>query len=277
MLRDRLAVILILIPTGVGILLIGGVAYTALIVVLLCVASWEYSRLFSTPERPIPAGILAAGCSTLVMLRSWRGFDHVGIALTGIILLSLMWFLFRFERGGEKQAATAMGITLGGTLYLGWLAAYFVSLRQLPHGYWWTLICLVAVGAADSSAYLVGKTLGRHPLAARLSPKKTVEGYVGGVIAASLAGLAVGWLFGWSAGAVCGITAGRGFLLGLLIGILSPLGDLGVSMIKREMARKDSGIFFPGHGGVLDRIDSWLMMAVVGYYAIVGLMPLLPF
>jgi phosphatidate cytidylyltransferase len=276
MLRDRLAVILILIPTGMGILLIGGVPYTALIVVLLCVASWEYSRMFSLPERPIPAGILAAGCAALAVLRGWRGFDHVGIALTGIILLSVVWFLVRFERGGEKQAATAMGITLGGTLYLGWLAAYFVSLRQLPHGYWWTLICLVAVGASDSAAYVVGKKWGRHPLAPRLSPKKTVEGYLGGVIGASLAGLAVGWLFGWPAGPASGITAGRGFLLGLLIGALSPLGDLAISMIKREMAQKDSGDFFPGHGGVLDRIDSWLMMAAVGYYAIVELLPMLP-
>jgi len=277
MLRDRVVVILILVPTGLGVLLAGGALYTGLIILLLGMASWEYARMFSTPDRPVPAGILAAGCAMLVGFRGMYGFDHVGISLTGIIFLSMIWFLFRFERGGEKRAATAMGITLGGTLYLGWLAAYFVSLRLMPYGYWWMLICLVAVGAADSSAYLVGKKWGKHPLTRFISPKKTWEGFFGGMAGAALASFTFGWLFSWPAGSASGITPARGLLLGLLIGILAPLGDLTISMIKREMSTKDSGDFFPGHGGVLDRIDSWLVMAVVGYYAIVGLIPMLPF
>jgi phosphatidate cytidylyltransferase len=277
MLRDRLVVILILIPAGMGLLLAGGVVYTALFVVLLVLASVEFARLFSTPERPIPTAILAGGGAALVAVRGFWGFDHTGIVLCGIIFLSVIWFLFRYERAGESQSATAMGITIGGTLYLGWLTSYFVSLRQLPFGYWWTLICLAAVGAADSSAYLVGKKWGRHPLARRISPKKTWEGYIGGVAGAALASLALGWLIDFPAGAASGITPLRGFVLGALIGIIAPLGDLAVSMMKREMAKKDSGDFFPGHGGVLDRIDSWLVMAAVGYYAVAVLLPALPF
>jgi phosphatidate cytidylyltransferase len=188
-----------------------------------------------------------------------------------------VWFLVRFERAGEKRSATAMGITLGGVLYLGWLTAYFVSLRQLPSGFWWTLIGLAAVGAADSSAYLVGRRWGRHPLTRLISPKKTWEGYFGGVAGASLAGLAMGWLMPFPAGVFSGTTPVRGMILGALIGVLAPLGDLAISMIKREMAQKDSGDFFPGHGGVLDRIDSWLVMAVVGYYTVAILFPALPF
>ncbi len=277
MLRDRLVVILILIPTGMGILLAGGAVFTGLVILVIGMASWEYARLFSTPEKPIPPGIIAAGCAILVALRGFCGFDHVGIALTGIIFLSLIWFLFRFERRGEKQAATAMGLTLGGTLYLGWLGSYFVSLRQMPYGYWWLLICLAAVGAADSCAYLVGRKWGKHPLTTYISPKKTWEGYFGGAAGSALAGLAIGWLFRWPAVAISGITPANGLLVGALIGILSPLGDLGISMIKREVAQKDSGDFFPGHGGMLDRIDSWLVMAVVGYYTVVGLIPALRF
>ncbi len=277
MLRDRVIVILILVPTGMGILLAGGAVYAALIIVLLGVASVEYARLFSTPDRPVPAWILAAGCAALVAIRGLWGFNHTGITLCGIIFLSMFWFLFRFERAGEKRSATAMSITLGGTLYLGWLAAYFVSLRQLPYGFWWMLICMVAVGAADSTAFLVGKKWGKHPLTRFLSPKKTWEGYFSGVAGAALAGFAFGWLLGFPAGASSGITPARGLILGVLISVISPLGDLAISMIKREMAQKDSGDFFPGHGGVLDRIDSWLIMAVVGYYAIIGLIPVLPF
>jgi phosphatidate cytidylyltransferase len=145
----------------------------------------------------------------------------------------------------------------------------------MAFGYWWFLVCLAAVGAADSAAYLIGRMWGRHPLARLISPKKTWEGYLGGVAGAVLAGAAVGWLVRWPAGAASGIDLLSGLILGLLIGVLSPLGDLGISMIKRERAQKDSGDFFPGHGGVLDRIDSWLVMGVVGYYTIVGLLPAL--
>jgi phosphatidate cytidylyltransferase len=275
MLRDRLVVILILIPIGTAVLLAGGFVFTALVILLLGFAAWEYARLFSTSERNIPAGVLAAGCALLVILRGFFNFDHTGVALSGIILFSSVWFLSRFEFAGDRKAASAMAITLGGILYLGWLGAYFVSLRGLPYGYWWMLICLLAVGAADSAAFLVGNAWGRHPLTRYISPRKTWEGYIGGVLGAALATMAVGWILRCAAGAQSGISPAAGLLIGLVIGLLSPVGDLAISMIKREVAQKDSGVFFPGHGGVLDRIDSWLVMAVLGYYSIVGLIPLL--
>jgi phosphatidate cytidylyltransferase len=275
MLRDRLVVILILIPIGVGILLAGGIVFTGLVMLFLGMAAWEYARLFSTSDRPVPPALVAAGCAALAGLRGLFGFDHSGIGWTVVILVGLAWFLFRYEAKGEKRSASAMVITLGGILYLGWLGAYFVSLRQLPFGYWWLLMCLAAVGAADSAAYLVGRAWGRHLMAKNLSPKKTWEGYCGGVAGSAVAGLGLGWLLGMTAGTASGIDPAAGLLVGLSIGVLSPLGDLGISMMKREAAQKDSGDFFPGHGGVLDRIDSWLVMAVVGFYTITGLIPLL--
>ncbi len=277
MIRDRLVVILILIPTGVAVLVAGGAVFTALIVVLLGMASWEYARLFTAPEKNVPPAMLAAGCGGLVILRALFGFDHSGVALSAIILFSVFWFLLRFEFAGEKKAATAMGITLGGIMYLGWLGGYFISLRQLPNGFWWFMICIAAVAAADSTAFLVGRKWGRHPLARRISPKKTWEGYFGGVAGSAVVGLVVAWLVQFPAGAQSGIHPTGGLLLGILIGLVSPLGDLAISMMKREVFQKDSGDFFPGHGGVLDRINSWLVTAVIGYYAIIGLVPLLPF
>ncbi len=277
MIRDRLVVILILIPTGVAVLVAGGAVFTALIVILLGLASWEYARLFSAPGQNIPPAILAAGCGGLVILRALSGFDHSGAALSAIILFSAFWFLLRFEFAGEKKAASAMGLTLGGTLYLGWLGGYFISIRQLPDGFWWFMICIAAVAAADSTAFLVGRAWGRHPLARVISPKKTWEGYFGGVAGSALVGFLVAWLVQFPAGTQSGIHPMGGLLLGILIGLISPLGDLAISMMKREAALKDSGDFFPGHGGVLDRIDSWLVTAVIGYYAIIGLVPFLPF
>jgi phosphatidate cytidylyltransferase len=211
----------------------------------------------------------------LIILRWGWGFDHIGIAVTGILFVNLIWFLVRFEQGIDRQAASAMGITLGGTLYLGWFSAYFVSLRQLHYGLWWMMICLAAVALTDSMAFLVGKRWGKHPLTRHISPKKTWEGYFGGVVGAALGGLGTGWVFQIAASSASGITPLGGLVVGLFIGLLSPLGDLAISLMKREAAQKDSGDFFPGHGGILDRIDSWMIMAVVGYYVINNLVPIL--
>ncbi len=176
MLRERIVVALILIPLAVGMLLAGGVLFAGCVVVVLGMAAWEYSRLFSKPGMVIPPGIVAAGVAGLIILRWGWGFDHVGIAVTGILFANMLWFLVRFERGMDRQAASAMVITLGGTLYLGWFSAYFVSLRQLPYGLWWMLICLAAVALTDSMAFFVGQRWGKHPLTKLISPKKTWEG-----------------------------------------------------------------------------------------------------
>jgi phosphatidate cytidylyltransferase len=277
MLRDRLVVILILIPLGMVVLLAGGVWYAGCVAVLMCLAAAEFSRLFSRPDMHIPAWILGAGIAALIILRWLAGFNHSGFVLTGIIFLCTIWFLLRYEWGKEKRAASAMTITLGGTLYLGWFSAYFVSLRELPFGLWWTMLSLAAVGLTDSMAFLVGKRWGRHPLTRRISPNKTWEGYFGGLVGGAVGGLLIGWLLTIPVGIASGIDPWRGMLLGFLIGLLSPLGDLAISLMKREAAQKDTGSFFPGHGGILDRIDSWLVMVVVGYYVVSGLIPNLPF
>ncbi|MCP5098474.1 MAG: phosphatidate cytidylyltransferase, partial [Chloroflexi bacterium] len=117
---------------------------------------------------------------------------------------------------------------------------------------------------ADSAAYVVGKflagkfLLGRHQLSPRLSPNKTIEGYVGGIFFATLVTVIVGNLFGvviWGA-----------VLLGVLVSAISPLGDLAISLLKREAGVKDSGTLLPGHGGALDRVDSLVWSVTMGYY-----------
>lgn len=277
MLRDRLAVILILVPLGTAILLAGGLWFTVLLAALMILAGWEFSRLFSRQGMNIPMGIVGVGVAVFILSRWFYGFDYIGVLLVGMIFLTMIWFLVRYDTGGEKHAASGMLLTIGGIIYLGWFASYLVSLRQLPYGFWWTLLSLAAVGLTDSMAYLVGRAFGKHPLTRLISPKKTWEGYFGGLAGGALGGFVIGWFLTFPAGTASGINPLRGALLGLLVGMLSPLGDLTISLMKREAAQKDSGDFFPGHGGILDRIDSWLVMAVVAYYFISALVPLLPF
>jgi phosphatidate cytidylyltransferase len=118
---------------------------------------------------------------------------------------------------------------------------------------------------ADSGAYIIGKRWGRHMLSPRLSPKKTWEGYWGGVAAGTLGGALFAYL--WSfLGSPVRLLEGAG--LGLILALLTIFGDLGESMFKRQVGVKDSGTILPGHGGVFDRIDSWLWAAVIAYYII---------
>jgi phosphatidate cytidylyltransferase len=153
-------------------------------------------------------------------------------------------------------------------LYLGWLGAHFVTLRALPAGGWWTGLAIPAVWLADTMAYLIGKLWGRTKLVPDVSPKKSWEGYVGGIVGSGLgtAGLALLWR---ALGAGPAITPLHGLAIGLLTGIIGPVGDLGVSTLKRQVGAKDSGGLLPGHGGFLDRIDALIISVPIGYYYVV--------
>jgi len=178
-----------------------------------------------------------------------------------VLMASLAWQMA--HREGSPVADWALGVA--GGLYLGLCGAHVVRLRGLPQGEWWVLTALPAVWIADSGAYLVGRAVGRHKLAPTISPGKTWEGYAGGVLlgAPLTAGLAMLW--GLMANSP-GPQPLEGLALGLLVATVAPLGDLAISMMKREVGVKDTGTLFPGHGGALDRVDSSLWAAVIGYY-----------
>lgn len=265
MLRTRLLSAAVLIPCVFYLIYLGDLPFLALVVVLLSIGEVEFCRLVACDgfQATLAFGmglvwvfLLDAQAPTLGLLRP-------GIAL--ILLGSLAWQMF--HRQGSPVADWALTVT--GGLYLGVCGSCLIGLRSLrPDGLWWTLIVVPAILLADSGAYCIGRAWGRHQLAPSLSPGKTWEGYIGGVIIGSVMTALLASLWHRQAGAGTAISSTHGLILGLLISVFAPLGDLAISMIKRQMGAKDSGHIIPGHGGALDRVDSVLWAAVIGYYYI---------
>lgn len=271
--RQRLITAIILIPIGIAAIYFGGLFYITLILILLGLAAWEFSTLFqagnSQPSRTIiVSGSLAFALNQTIpyFTKSPDPNDASWLAAL-ILLISISYHLIQFERGRD-QAATDFAITVSGAFYIGFLGSYLLILRNLPDGIWWFMIALPAVWFADSGAYFYGRVYGRHKLSPRLSPKKTWEGYIAGVIVSIVGSALFAAMWRLPAGPEAGITPLRGAIIGLVISVITPLGDLGESMVKRQVGIKDSSNLIPGHGGAFDRIDSWLWAGVIGYYII---------
>lgn len=261
----RLLVTIVLLPIGIAAIQVGGWLYSAVVILLLGTAAWEYQKLMHT-SGVYPGGVLVVGGTLILALqRKLSGFDYSPLLISLLVLVSMTYHLAAFERGRDRSA-TDLGVTLSGIFYLGWIGAYLISLRVLPDGLWWTYLTLLTVWVVDASAYLVGSRWGRHKLSPRLSPKKTWEGYLGGIAGGVLCGALLGWLFPKLGG---DLPAWSGVWIGLAMGSLTTLGDLGESMIKRQAGAKDSSHLLPGHGGAFDRIDSWLWAGVISFYMIV--------
>lgn len=266
MLSDRLAVAVPLIPFAAWIIWLGGPVYALAVAAVLVVAGREFARIFRAGGHRPAVPLVMVGAPLLALVRLFRPND-LSVVFAGLVVAALVWHLVDFEKGAPASG-TDFVITLGGAFYLGWMGSYFTALRELPDGLWWTAVLMGAIWLADSAAYVFGRAFGRNSLAPRLSPKKTWEGFLGGIAggAAGSALLALLWRLG--AGDSSLVDWRTAALLGALTGLVGPIGDLGISMLKRESGVKDSGAVIAGHGGALDRIDSWLVSIPVGYYAV---------
>ena len=267
MLTQRVLVAILLIPIGVTFIVLGGWPYALLIIAVLGIAAWEYWRIFKSGGFSPSPFLLIGGAAVLALTRFLLNFREADAALAFLVMATMGLHTIHHERGDE-HSATDFTITIAGILYIGWLGSYLVSLRNLPDGLWWTLQVIISTAMADAGAYFIGSHFGKHPLAPRVSPKKTWEGYFGGILVGALGGALMGILWGIVTPA---ITPLRGLIMGLVLSALTPLGDLGESMVKRQFNIKDSSRILPGHGGIFDRIDSWLWAAPIGYYLILWL------
>lgn len=195
--------------------------------------------------------------SALVLARQHMPFGLMEIlAVTALALPAAMLLSpGPFERRLRDLAITAFGV-----LYVGFTLSTIVSTRALPAGELFVLFVAIVTWAADTGAYYAGTLWGKHLLAPSVSPKKTIEGVGGGLI------LAVGAALAASAWFVPQLSLVDALILGLLLTVAGLFGDLWESMIKRRVGVKDSGSILPGHGGMLDRLDSLLFTAPTFYY-----------
>jgi len=262
--RRRLITSLGLVLIGMPAILVGGIFYFLLMATFLIGAAWEYVQLFRAVKFEPQIIITVGGVAFTILARMF--FPQFAMPVyAAIILIALAYHLLAYERGRD-QAAFDFSITLAGVTYIGWIGSYLFDLRNLPNGGWWLMLVMGCVWLADSGAYSIGRAYGKHKMAPRLSPKKSWEGYAASVFTGLLAGIFFVYAYTTYGNLTGQITLWQGAILGLILGALTPLGDLGESMIKRQSGIKDSSDIIPGHGGFFDRVDSWLWGAVIGYY-----------
>ena len=266
----RILTALVMAAIGLPAIIYGNAFYFLLMGGFLVAGAWEYVRLYRAVKYEPNELVTVGGVLVLVTARFFFA-DHSISLFVLLILLAMTVHLFSYERGRD-QAALDFGITVAGITYIGWLGSYLLDIRNFSaEGGWWLMLVLPIVWAGDTGAYSIGAVYGRHKMAPRLSPKKSWEGYIAGVFSS----IAIGAFFTYAFTSIGSlqplagmITPVQGALLGLVIGAFAPLGDLGESMFKRQSGLKDSSNIFPGHGGVLDRIDSWIWGASLGFIMI---------
>jgi len=231
-------------------------------VLLAAFALWgarEMVRLHRVRGLQVPAWLPGAGA--LILIVSYSGWIGIGVA-AGLLLVVLVGIITElFRRNGSMLSG--LPVVVLGSVYLGLLPAHLLRFYDLGRvgrpDPWPVYYALLLIWGCDTAAYGIGSILGRHKLWPRVSPSKSWEGAAAGLVGSVLLAVAFGrWVPGLSLGAQIGA--------GILVGVASQLGDLAESLMKREAATKDSGGFFPGHGGVLDRLDSIILAAPVLYY-----------
>jgi phosphatidate cytidylyltransferase len=228
--------------------------FIGLLLVVSAAAAWEVGRMFERAGRPaFPGlGVLAALAVTL----SFAVPGAPAIVLTGVVMLVMsapVWL-------GASLALEPIAAGLLAAVYVGWPLGHGVLLRDLVDGAAVVLFVVGVTWAGESAAYVVGSAIGRYRLAPVISPAKTIEGAVAQVVVSVLMAALLGaWLLP---------TSGLGFVAGagVILGTVGQLGDLAESVIKRSLGTKDTGTLIPGHGGILDRVDSLLFNVPSFYY-----------
>ena len=212
-------------------------------------------ELFSMYERAHPVK-LAGFAAVIGLAAGAQGGSERQVLLALVAFVALMFLLvLAMPHGGTP----GMSLTVFGVVWIGLAIAHAVLLRKLPHGDGIVVDVLVGTFVGDTGAYLGGRSFGTRPLAARVSPNKTVEGLLIGIVVAVVATWAAGLYQDWLSG-------GDALLLGLAVALAAPLGDLFESQVKRDARIKDAGRLFGAHGGALDRLDAALFTLVAGYY-----------
>jgi phosphatidate cytidylyltransferase len=238
---------------------LGGWFYFIPLLLIIGLATLEYVHLFGELGWRVPRRILLPTVFVQLIVAQWSDLNLFAPALAGSLFVAMGYALWSYERRLSNSVIAEWMAVMAGILLLGWLSAHFFRLRGLGEmAYQWTILAMLATWLADSAAYLIGTWRGKHKLAPRLSPNKTVEGYAAGILLGTPLTALIAVLLN--------LPLLPALVLGLLISVISPAGDLAISLLKREAGAKDSGHMLPGHGGALDRIDSLIWSVTIAYY-----------
>lgn len=244
---------------AMGCIMYGGIALLTLVLVIVFFASKEYVKILEHKGFYPSLKIILASEVLLGVISYFQKFHLVAIALTVCSMLAFMWVLFR----GRQPYIANVATTILGFVYCGWFPMHLLFLRELHSaqfhdGLGFVVMMFTAILMTDIGCYYAGTHLGKHKLAPVISPNKTIEGSIGGAIAAVIGAVIVGWFIGvqWYVS----------LFAGLLCTVFAQIGDLCESLIKRDAGVKDSGNTLPGHGGFLDRADSFVLTIPVMYY-----------
>ena len=228
--------------------------FDALILLLAGAASWELGRVFERAGRPTHRWLgIVLGVAVTASFRTAEGPVPVLAIAVLVVLSAPIWT-------GRAPSADPAALALLGLTYVSWLLGHGLLLHQLPDGPALVLVLVGVTWIGESVAYVVGSAIGRHRLAPVISPQKTVEGAVAQLLASTATALVLApWLLPeWPRAA--SVAAGA------LLGVVGQIGDLAESVIKRSAGAKDTGGLVPGHGGILDRLDSLLFNAPALFY-----------
>jgi phosphatidate cytidylyltransferase len=240
----------------------------AVLILMVLLATLLGLREFYILTLPHSKGVERwAGTGLALILSVIIAYGDPRIPLPFIVFLLLfLSLLFMMTSKDLSSSISNMGMMLFGIFYIGFLLSHVSLIRNRANGNWWVLFLIVTVWAGDISAFLSGTLLGRHKLYPRISPKKTYEGLGGGIVGSIIVALAFASFF------IPQLEIGFCIFLAVALGVLGQLGDFTESMLKRSAQVKDSGSLIPGHGGMLDRLDSFLFSAPFLHYSLLYLL-----
>lgn len=244
---------------SIGIIYLPIPGLKAVIAILAGIAAHEAARMILSQDNNASIWFPVVGSVALSCLLMFGPKDFF-IPLGGVTLAFILTFSFYLFRLQEMtRALDQVARTLLIILYVGVLFSFLGFIRDLPLGWAWLFLVLACTFGADTGAYFAGRHLGRHKLAPKVSPGKTIEGFLGGILASIGVAFLVKFII------YNGFSNFQCVAVGTLVGVVGPAGDLAESLIKRSVGVKDSGKLIPGHGGMLDRVDALLFTAPVVY------------
>ncbi|MEA3453588.1 MAG: phosphatidate cytidylyltransferase [Candidatus Caldatribacteriota bacterium] len=236
-------------------------------IVVIIIALLGLKELFSIAAKQgyRPSYILGTALILYFIIITVYDIRYLNYYIDNLIItfFIILTFIFQLFKKDYSKVLAEISITIFGSIYLGYLLSFMIKIKDLPNGNYYLISLLIVTWVNDIGAYLIGTKFGKNKIFPKISPKKTIEGSIGGIIFSIAATFTLkNWL---------NLNFNELILLGLIIAIIAQIGDLFESVLKRGSGVKDSGTLIPGQGGILDCLDSLIFTAPVFYYCIIFL------